>query len=260
MGRLIGVMDWSETSLGPVAKWPQSLRTTVSICLASDLPICVIWGPGLVQVYNDAYRVICGDKHPQSMGQNFAQCWQEAWPVIGHAHDSALAGDTAFLESQHIYLQRYGYVEECFFTFSFSPIRDETGQVGGLFHPVIEVTAKMLAERRTRALRDLTLHTGQAKSVTQALALASQSLASFGLDLPFTLLYELSADGQQAQLAGSSGLKEDALASLQSVAVAEDPSAILPLAEVQRTRLAVQVCSLGQQLGAALSGALPGAC
>jgi hypothetical protein len=152
MGSLIRTMDWLKTPLGPVAGWPQSLRTTVSICLASDLPICVIWGPGLVQMYNDAYRVICGDKHPRSMGQNFSECWKEAWPVIGQAHDSALAGDTAFLESQQIFLERHGYVEECFFTFSFSPIRDEAGGVGGLFHPVIEMTTQMLSERRTRAM------------------------------------------------------------------------------------------------------------
>ena len=155
MGSLIRSMDWSKTPLGPVAGWPQSLRTTVSICLASGLPICVIWGPGLAQLYNDAYRVICGDKHPRSMGQNFSECWKEAWPVIGKAHDCALAGEKAFLETQHIYLERHGLLEECFFTFSFSPIRDETGRVGGLFHPVIEITAQMLAQRReaSEALR-----------------------------------------------------------------------------------------------------------
>ena len=160
MGRLIWSMDWSKTSLGPVAEWPQSLRTTLSICLASDLPICVIWGPGLVQLYNDAYRVICGDKHPQSMGQYFPECWKEVWPVIGKAHNSALAGDTAFLEAQQVFLERHGYVEECFFTFSFSPIRDEAGRVGGLFHPVNEITAQMLAQRReaSEALRTSEQH------------------------------------------------------------------------------------------------------
>jgi len=117
MGRLIRLMDWSQTPLGSILSWPQSLRTTISICLASDLPICIIWGPELVQLYNDGYRVICGDKHPASMGQNFKECWREAWPVIGDAHDSALAGDTAFLENQHIFLERHGYKEECFFTF-----------------------------------------------------------------------------------------------------------------------------------------------
>jgi hypothetical protein len=74
MGKLVRSMDWSQTSLGPIDSWPQSLRTTVNICLASDLPICIIWGPGLVQIYNDGYRVICGGKHPHSMGQNFRFC------------------------------------------------------------------------------------------------------------------------------------------------------------------------------------------
>ena len=166
-------MDWSKTSLGPVAEWPQSLRTTVNICLASDLPICVIWGPGLIQLYNDAYRVICGGKHPRSMGQKFSECWKEAWPVIGKAHNSALSGDTAFLEVQQIFLERHGFLEECFFTFSVSPIRDEAGRVGGVFHPVIEMTTQMLGERRTRALRDLAAQTGNAKSVGEALALAA---------------------------------------------------------------------------------------
>ena len=175
MGALIRSMDWSTNSLCPVAGWPQSLRTTISICLPSDLPICVIWGPGRVQLYNDAYRVICGDKHPRSMGQDFADCWKEAWPVIGQAHDAALAGDKFFLETRHTFLQRQnGFLEECFFTLSFSPVRDEAGQVGGLFHPVIEMTTQMLAQRRTRALRDLTAQTSKAIPVTELLALSAQ--------------------------------------------------------------------------------------
>ncbi len=220
MGQLIRSMDWSTTSLGPVDGWPQSLRTTISICLASDLPICVIWGPGLVQLYNDGYRVICGDKHPRSMGQKFADCWQDAWPVIGEAHNSALAGDTAFLESQHIFLERHGYVEECFFTFSFSPIRDETGQVGGLFHPVIEMTTKMLGERRTRALRDLAARTSKAKSVNEALALSAESLAEYDLDLPFVLLYEVDPTGHRARLVASTGLNADTASGPGTVAQA----------------------------------------
>ena len=177
----------------------------MSICLASDLPICVIWGPDLVQLYNDAYRVICGGKHPQSMGQNFSECWREAWPVIGEAHDSALAGDKAFLEIQQIFLERHGYVEECFFTFSFSPIRDEAGRVGGLFHPVIEMTTQMLGERRTRALRDLAAQTSKAKSVSEALCLSTQTLAQYNLDLPFALLYTLAPNGDQARLIDATG-------------------------------------------------------
>ena len=254
MGSLIRSMDWSKTSLGPVAGWPQSLRTTVSICLASDLPICVIWGPGLVQIYNDAYRMICGDKHPRSMGQNFPECWREAWPVIGKAHDSALAGDKAFLEVQQIFLERHGYVEECFFTFSFSPIRDEAGRVGGLFHPVIEMTTQMLSERRTRALRDLAFQTSKAKSVGEALSLSSQSLAQYDLDLPFTLLYALEPNGDQARLIGATGLQADTVASLSTVLFGPEEQAPWPFAEVVRSGLAVQIADVGQRIGPASSG------
>ncbi|WP_411282146.1 ATP-binding protein [Gemmatimonas sp.] len=257
MGGLIRSMDWSETPLGPVDSWPQSLRTTVNICLAADLPICVIWGPGLVQLYNDGYRVICGEKHPLSMGQNFRDCWKEAWPVIGDAHDLALAGDTAFLETQRIFLERHGFLEECFFTFSFSPIREEAGLVGGLFHPVIEMTAKMLGERRTRALRDLAARTSRAKSVIEALTLSAQTLAEYDLDLPFVHLYALDASGQQAQLVGSACVETETF--VTSIALAWEPTvqSIWPLDEVFRSASTVPVDNVRERMGAIRCGPYP---
>ena len=257
MGSLIRSMDWSETPLGAVESWPQSLRTTVSICLASDLPICVIWGPGLVQLYNDTYRVICGNKHPRSMGQDFSECWKEAWPVIGQAHDSALAGDTAFLESQQIFLERHGYVEECFFTFSFSPIRDEAGRVGGLFHPVIEMTTQMLSERRTRTLRDLAAQSSKAKSVAEALSLSAQALAEYTLDLPFVLLYALDPDGDRARLVGATDLKADTVAGLSNVGLGVKEQSPWPFEEVVRSGSAVPVHDVKKRIGQASIGPYP---
>ena len=256
-GELIRTMDWSNTPLGPVDSWPQSLRTTVNICLAADLPICIIWGPDLVQLYNDGYRVICGDKHPRSMGQNFRDCWKEAWPVIGEAHDLALAGDTAFLETQHIFLERHGFVEECFFTFSFSPIREEAGQIGGLFHPVIEMTAKMLGERRTRALRDLAARTSRAKSVIEALELSAQTLADHDLDLPFVLMYLVDSSGQFVRLVGSTGVTADTVAS--SITVAWEPAdkGVWPLAEVLRSGSAMHVDDVRERMGSGRCGPYP---
>ena len=250
MGGVIRSIDWSATPLGSVESWPQSLRTTVNICLAADLPICVIWGAGLVQLYNDGYRIICGGKHPRSMGQNFAECWKEAWPVIGDAHDKALAGDTAFLETQRIFLERHGYLEECFFTFSFSPIREEAGLVGGLFHPVIEMTTKMLGERRTRALRDLASRTSQAKSVTEALDLSAETLAEYDRDLPFVLLYALEASGRMARLVGTAGLKAGTAASPSVIDLEAGEQSVWPLAEVVRLGLTVSVDDLRQRDGA----------
>src|ERR1700759_4570252 len=155
MSDLIRFKDWSATPLGPIGSWPQSLRTTVSLCLASNFPINIIWGPSHVQIYNDGYRVVCGAAHPRALGQGYNVTWASAWPAVGKPFERALAGETSFLENQRMFLERNGYPEETFFTFSLSPIRDASGAVVGLFHPVTEPTAAMLAQRRTRTLRDV---------------------------------------------------------------------------------------------------------
>ncbi len=257
MGQLVRSMDWSLTPLGPLDSWPQSLRTTVNMCLASDLPICIIWGPGLVQIYNDGYRVICGGKHPQSMGQNFQQCWIKAWSVIGAAHASALVGDTAFLEDQHIFLDRHGYNEECFFTFSFSPIRSDNGQIGGLFHPVIEMTAKVLAERRTRALRDLATFASKAKSIDEAINLSCQTFAQYQLDLPFALIYLLDRTAQRARLVAQTGLGAASVACPASVELLAPSQLSWPLGEVASSGTALQLDDLEQRFGSVHCTAYP---
>src|SRR5712671_4942007 len=213
MGKLIRSMDWSGTPLGPIDSWPQSLRTTVSLCLASNFPIALAWGPKHVQIYNDGYWPICGAKHPHSMGQDFTECWAAPWPVIGDAFARALAGETSFLENQRMFLDRNGYLEETFFTFSFSPIRDETGGVGGLFHPVTETTSRMLSERRTRGLRDLAARAGKAQTMEEACTLAAQTLAEYELDLPFVLFYLFDDLRKQARLIASVKLERGAFAS-----------------------------------------------
>src|ERR1700761_9354521 len=187
MGKVVRAMDWSRTPLGRIESWPQSLRTTVSLCLASNFPISLVWGPHHVQIYNDGYWPICGGKHPGSMGQDFSECWASAWPVIGESFERALAGETSFLEDQRIFLDRNGYLEETFFTFSFSPIRDESGGVGGLFHPVTETTAEMLGQRRTRLLRDLSAASATAQTTDIVLTQVARTLGSFELDIPFAL-------------------------------------------------------------------------
>jgi PAS domain S-box-containing protein len=213
LAELVRAKDWSETPLGPVEGWPQSLRTAASLCLASNFPIDIIWGPGNSQIYNDGYRVICSDVHPASLGQDFTVTWASAWPEIGGPFARALAGETVFLENQRMFVTRNGYLEETFFTFSFSPIRDESGGIGGLFHPVIEATATMLAERRMRALRDLIANLGAAADVTGLAELAVAALAGFDLDLPFVLLYELLPGGMQYRLAAHHGLEARTAAS-----------------------------------------------
>jgi PAS domain S-box-containing protein len=209
MAALIRARDWSATPLGPVASWPQSLRTTVSLCLASNFPINIIWGPHNIQIYNDGYRVLCGDKHPASLGMDYTECWASAWPALSEPFEKARGGDTSFLENQRMFLFRNGYLEETFFTFSLSPIRDESGNIGGLFHPVTETTATMLSERRTRALRDLTTQLGSVDKRADLVPLLMQTLAQFELDLPFVLLYELDHESGDYRLLGATGMAAD---------------------------------------------------
>src|SRR5258708_33042414 len=121
MGKVVRSMDWTKTPLGPLESWPPSLRTTVGLCLASNFPISLAWGPKHVQIYNDGYWPICGGKHPDSMGQDFSECWASAWPAIGESFERALAGQTSFLENQRMFLDRNGYLGETSFPFSFRP-------------------------------------------------------------------------------------------------------------------------------------------
>lgn len=205
MGELIRSMDWSQTALGPVENWPQSLRTTVSLCLSSTFPILIAWGPETVQIYNDSYRPICGAKHPESMGQNFRICWETALPVVGDAFTRGQAGEGTYIKDQRMFLDRYGYLEEAFMTFSFAPIRDESGNVGGIFHPITESTEKILSARRTQVLRDLAAQVGKAQTVEEIAILATENYEDYTTDLPFLLLYKLEENNTAARLIAAAG-------------------------------------------------------
>jgi signal transduction histidine kinase len=256
MGGLIRSMDWAATPLGPIDGWPQSLRTTAGLCLSSNFPINIVWGPHHVQIYNDGYVPICADKHPHSMGMDFTECWASAFPVIGAGFRSALAGTAAFFADQRMFLDRLGYLEEAFFTFSFSPIRDETGEVGGIFHPVNETTATMLAQRHTRALRDVAACADHARTLEQSMASVLETLAQYDLDLPFVLFYRLAADGRSAHLAGATGLAAGASACPALVDLTQ-PSAGWPLLEVARSGKPAYLDDLAQRFPELRCGPYP---
>lgn len=249
MGGLIRSKDWSKTPLGSPDTWPQSLRTTVSLCIASNFPIAIAWGSHRVQIYNDGYWPITGNMHPTSMGQDFKECWLSAWPVIGQAFEEASLGQTRFLENQRIFLDRYGYTEETFFTFSFSPILDESGGVGGLFHPVIELTQQTLAERRLNILRAVADTTVNAKTAKEASALILECLKDFELDLPFMLLYSIAANGKEANLEGSIGVENDSPLALTTINLEKHSFKSWPFTEVIQNGKAVQVEELRNIFG-----------
>lgn len=257
MGELIRSKDWSKTPLGPIEKWPQSLRTTVSLCLASNFPINLIWGRQHIQIYNDGYRPICAGKHPKSLGEDFTKTWASAWEILDEAFRDALAGQTSFLENCRMFLDRNGYLEETFFTFSLSPIRDESGEIGGLFHPVTETTAQMLSQRRTRALQELALRTGQSKSVEEACRLSAQALADCQFDLPFALIYFMGENARHARLAAHTYLSPGSSASPELVDLDKGTATPWPLAEVARSGVTATVNGLADILGPLKCGPYP---
>jgi len=257
MGAAVRCFDWSKTPLGPVERWPAGLHATVSLALGSTFPMAIIWGQGHVQVYNEGYRPICGPKHPGSMGQDFRECWASAFPVIGPSYDRAWAGEASFLEDQRLFVERKGFLEETCFTFSFSPIRDESGKVAGLFHPVTETTSRMLAERRTRTLRDLAARGTKARTVDEACELASQTLAGGNLDLPFVLIYRISGDGGALQLAGASGLRAGGAGAPALARLDSKPGEGWPFAEALASTAAITVDDLLRRFGEITCGPYP---
>jgi len=257
MGKLIRAIDWGKTALGPAVAWPQSLRTTVGLCLASNFPILLTWGPNHTQIYNDGYWPICGAKHPQSMGLDFRECWESAWPAIGAAFERAVAGETSYLVDQRMFLDRNGYLEETFFTISFSPIRAETGDIAGLFHPVTETTARMLQERRVRILSDLLAKVSNARTVQEVLELSASTLAAAALDLPFALIYTVGEPGGEAVLSASSGLVAGDLGCPRAISLGEPAEPTWPIAGVVHSKQTREVHGLEAIFGPISSGPYP---
>ncbi|MBL8953479.1 MAG: response regulator [Myxococcaceae bacterium] len=205
-GELMRKRDWSQTRLGSVKTWPQSLRSALSICLGSRFPIAIYWGDELVLLYNDAWSPIPGNKHPWALGSPARAVWPEIWDTIGPLFEQVMTtGQATYSEDSLLLMHRHGYTEECYFNFTFSPIRGEGRQIAGVFNAVIETTFRVLAERRSKALRELAERTANARTVHDACALAAEALAAHPADAPFCAIYLASEDGRTATLAARAG-------------------------------------------------------
>ncbi|WP_229519956.1 ATP-binding protein [Massilia oculi] len=251
MGELIRSMDWSKTPLGPLSDWPQSLRTSVSLCLSSTFPILVCWGPDDIQIYNDAYRPICGDLHPASMGAPFKVVWASALPVVGAAFERAHQGEGAYIKDQQMFLDRSGYLEEANMTFSFSPIRDESGTVGGVFHPITETTAQVLGARRAQGLRDLTASLASTRSMAEIGQQLSLHVERMRADVPFLLFYQIDQDSGILELRGAGGLPPHGALAPSSAALDD---ACWPFARCAAAHAAAQVDDVAARLAGLTCG------
>lgn len=210
MGARIRAYDWERTPLGPAESWPQSLKTAVGIMLTSRQPIWIGWGPELIYLYNDPYQSIIGGKHPQALGRPTSEVWREIWPEIGPMLATAMGGvEGTYVEEQLLVMERHGYREETYYTFSYSPIPDDDGRPAGIICANTDDTQRVIGERQLKLLRELAARTADSRSWTEACERSVAALATDDRDVTFALLYLVAPEGGSASLCGGHGYPED---------------------------------------------------
>jgi len=262
MSRLMRAHDWSATPLGPVESWPQSLKIVVRILLGSKYAMWLGWGPDFIFFYNDAYaRMTLGAKHPWALGRPAREVWAEIWGDIGPRAESVVrTGQATWDERLLLFLERRGFPEETYHTFSYSPVPGDGGGVGGMLCVVTEDTERTIGERRLKTLRELAARTTEeARSAEDACQAAARTLAANPNDLPFVLLYLTDADARTARLAGATGLPPGSPVAPPNVDLTapQAPNAGWPLRGVLETGRAEVVTDIGRWLGSSQVGVYP---
>ena len=217
MAARMRAFDWSTSTLGAPDEWPESLRTAVRICLTSRFPMILWWGPELRFVYNDAYLPLLGSKHP-ALGKPGREVWTEIWHIIGPMLDGVLAtGEATWSDNMLLPMNRHGYWEETYWTYSYSPLHDDSGTVTGVFTAVNDTTDRVVGTRRMAALGDLGAQAG-ATTVDEACRRIQAWADRHGADVPYVSthlgepaddrwpLAEVMRNGEPVVVAGVTGL------------------------------------------------------
>jgi len=234
MGERMAGIDWSRTSLGPVAGWPHSLQACVRIVLTSREPMFLWWGDSFINLYNDAFTPMLGSKHPAALAQPAALVWREVWDRVGPRTSQALLGNRGtYEEALLLLLDRSGFAEETYYTFSYSPVPDDDGVPRALICATIDDTRKVVGERRVATLHQLAAKATDAHDIGEACLRAAAVLAGNPHDLPFAAIYLPDDETGGMRLAAVTSGGADSCAVPERVDPAETDS---PLLTVMRTR------------------------
>ena len=233
MAQAIREHDWTANPLGPAAAWPDALKTTVSLMLGSGFPQAVVWGPGLVTLYNDAFIPVLGGKDA-ALGRSFQDIWSEAWSDIAPIAEAAFAGATTFIEDFPLIVDRGQGPAQAYFTFSYSPVRDQQGQVVGFLDTVNETTAKVVSAGRLKFLDRLSANLADADDADAIMRTTTRSLARH-LGVSNCAYADMEADGDGFTIRGD-------------WAASGSPSIVGRYSLAQFGRLAVENLSAGAAL------------
>jgi signal transduction histidine kinase len=245
MSQLISSHDWSRTPLGHVASWPDSLKAAVRILVTSRFPMWMAWGPELTVLYNDAYaRVTLGKKHPWALGKPAPAVWHEIWSDIGPRIERVMkTGEASWDETLALIIERSGYPEETYHTFSYSPLSGTNGQIEGMLCVVMEDTLRVRGERQLTSLSTLAGALVDANTKHEVFAAAERGLEG-QRDIPFALVYLFENDGRTLCLAARSGIAQSHPAAPREID-AESVAAPWPVDILFRTNRAMTIDRLG---------------
>ena len=256
MGERIRAFDWARTSLGPPEDWSKALKTTVRIMLASRQPIWIGWGPELIYLYNDPYKAIIGGRHPSALGQPSHEVWPEIWDVIGPMLETAMGGiQGTYVEEQLLIMERHGFAEETYYTYSYTPVPDDDGQTGGIICANTDDTLRVIGQRQLGTLRELSTATANLGTWQEVCTKSASALSRSDRDLPFALLYIVDESGTSASLAASHGLASNHPAAPQTINLATEH--MWPLAQALSSTLPILVPNINQRYKNLPSGPWP---
>jgi signal transduction histidine kinase/DNA-binding response OmpR family regulator/serine phosphatase RsbU (regulator of sigma subunit) len=230
-------VDWDSTPLGPPGQWPQSLRSVIETLLSSRFSMWMAWGPELTFFCNDAYRRdTLGKKYPWALGRRADEVWAEIWHDIGPRIEQVMqTGEATWDEALMLFLERSGYVEETYHTFSYSPLRDDAGEIAGMLCVVSEETERVIALRRMETLQALGSHLTSQLDEEAVLRLATRDLAASSSSIVFALVYLFDDDSDDARLAAAIGIEHDHLAAPPLIS-ATDENPLWPASELAAGR------------------------
>jgi PAS domain S-box-containing protein len=255
LSELVRDFDWSTTPLGDMNEWPQSLKTVVRVMLTSRFAMWMGWGPDHTFFYNDAYgRMTLGKKHPWALGRPSSEVWAEIWDDIGPRIRKVLeSGEATWDEALLLFLERSGYREETYHTFSYSPLSGDDGKVTGHLCVVNEETDRIIGERRLNTLRSLASELSTTITESDVCTSISRSLSSNQQDLPFTLTYLFTKEGDDAHLACTSGIPADHPIAPQKISLTTANQA-WPINELLNQKSAVTVENLAERFDSIPAG------